>query len=217
MNIEQARKNTIDSQIRPWGGLNYLANNALKNTPKEKFVPSAYQNLVFADIEIPLNKHAKMLKPNVEGRLLDALNIQKHETVLEIGTGSGYLTGVLAKLCQSVTSIEIDETLSKQASKTLSELNINNIDLQIGDASKGWNSQAFFDVVVVGASVPKITGRYFHLLNIGGRIFVIEGTGKTMTAKLITRLNEHEWRTDSLFETHLETMKGLEATKPFIF
>jgi len=217
MDITQARKNTIDQQIRPWGGLNYIANNALRNIPREDFVPEKYKNLAFADIEIPLSNRAKMLSPKIEGRLLDALNIQKDENVLEVGTGSGYLTAVISKLCKSITSIEIDEDLSVSAQEKLNSLNINNTQLEVGDASKGWSSNDFFDVVVVSSAVPKITGRYFHLLNVGGRIFVVEGKGKNMSAKLITRLSEHKWETKSLFETHLDTMQGLESNASFEF
>ena len=217
MNIAQARKNTIDQQIRPWGGLNYIANNALREIPKEAFVPDKYKNLAFADIEIPLGKNTKMLSPKIEGRLLDALNIKKNEAVLEVGTGSGYLTAVLSKLCQSVTSIEINEELSNKAKDRLESLGINNVNLEVGDASKGWNSDDFFDVVVVGSAVPKITGRYFHLLNVGGRIFVIEGSGSVMSAKLITRKSEHKWETKSLFETQIDTMQGLEPSASFEF
>ncbi len=217
MNTQQARENSIDSQIRPWGGLNYIANNALRDTPREFFVPEKYKNLAFADIEIPLTDKAKMFSPKIEGRALDVLNIQKHETVLEVGTGSGYLTAVISKLCKSITSIEIDEALSASAKSKLDALEVNNAQLTVGDGSQGWTSNEFFDVVIVGAAVPKITGRYFHLLNVGGRIFVVEGSGNAMQAKLITRISEHKWDTKSLFETHLDTMQGLEAVQSFEF
>ncbi|CAC9607232.1 Protein-L-isoaspartate O-methyltransferase (EC 2.1.1.77) [uncultured Gammaproteobacteria bacterium] len=218
MDISQARKNAIDNQIRPWGGLDYIANNALRDIPRENFVPDKYKNLAFADIEIPLTDKAKMLSPKVEGRLLDALKIKKNETVLEVGTGSGYLTAVLSKLCKSITSIEIDEGLSNSAQQKFKKLNISNITLEVGDASKGWKrSTDFFDVVVIGTSVPKITGRFFHLLNVGGRIFVVEGTEKAMSAKIITRLSEHKWETKSLFETQLDVMQGLKKSTKFEF
>ncbi len=218
MDISQARKNAIDNQIRPWGGLDYIANNALRDIPREYFVPEKYKNLAFADIEIPLTDKAKMLFPKIEGRLLNDLNIKKNETVLEVGTGSGYLTAVLSKLCQSVSSIEIDENLSISAQQKLKELNISNVTLEVGDASKGWQrSTNFYDVVVISTSVPKITGRFFHLLNVGGRIFVIEGVGKAMSAKIITRLSDHKWVTKSLFETQLDVMQGLETTAKFEF
>ena len=218
MDTNQARKNAIDNQIRPWGGLDYIANNALRDTPREFFVPEKYKDLAFADIEIPLTDKAKMLSPKIEGRILDALKIKKNETVLEVGTGSGYLTAVLSRLCKSVTSIEINEELSASAQQKFKELNINNITTEIGDASKGWQrSTDFFDVVIIGTSVPKITGRFFHLLNVGGRIFVVEGSGKAMSAKVITRLSEHKWETKSLFETQLNVMLGLEKTAKFEF
>ena len=218
MDITQARKNAIDNQIRPWGGLDYIANNALRDIHREDFVPENYKNLAFADIEIPLTDKAKMLSPKIEGRLLDALKIKKNETVLEVGTGSGYLTAVLSKLCKSVTSVEIDEELSNSAQQKLKDLDISNVTLEVGDASKGWKrSTDFFDVVVISTSVPKITGRFFHLLNVGGRIFVVEGKGKVMSAKIITRLSEHKWETKSLFETQLDVMQGLETAAKFKF
>ncbi len=216
-NIQQARQNAIDSQIRPWGGLDYVANNALRDIPREFFVPKTYKNLAFADIEIPLSDKAKMFSPKIEGRLLDALNIKSNESVLEIGTGSGYLTAVVAKLCKSVVSIEIDEALSNNAKEKLSALNIDNVSLKVGDASKGWYANGSFDVVIIGSAMPKITKQYLNLLNIEGRIFAIEGQGSVMSAKLITRLSKHEWEVRSLFETQLDTMQGLEVTTRFEF
>ena len=217
MDTVAARQNTIDSQVRPWGGLNDLANHALQDIPREVFVPKAYQNLAFADIEIPLTDKAKMFSPKLEGRLLSTLNIQQHETALEIGTGSGYLTAVLAKLGQSVVSVEIDANLSAQAAEKLQSLGIKNVRLEVGDATSGWTSNDFFDVVVIGSAVPKITTHYLHWLSVGGRLFVVEGSGAVMSAKCITRINQHQWQTQSLFETHLDTMQGLETPVGFTF
>jgi protein-L-isoaspartate(D-aspartate) O-methyltransferase len=173
MNITQARENLINNQLKPWGSLNYKANNALKGIPREFFTPESYKNLAFADIEIPLTDKAKMLYPKIEGRILDALDIKENESVLEIGTGSGYLTACLSILAKDVMSVEIDENLHHLAKEKLKSLNLDNINLEIADASAGLEIDKFFDVVVVGASVPKITGRYFHLVNVGGRIFVV--------------------------------------------
>lgn len=217
MNIDKARDNAIKQQIKPWGGLNYLANNALAATPREFFTPSKYKNLAFADIEIPIGFGQKMFHPKTEGRILDTLNIQKNESVLEIGTGSGYLTAVISLLCDKITSVDINEKLHLAAKDKLSQLNINNANLLVADASLGFETKDFFDAVVVGCAVPKITGRYFHLLNVGGRIFVVEGTGKSMQAKLITRVSDIDWRTDVLFETQMDIMHGLESAGKFIF
>lgn len=225
MNIEAARANAIKRQVRPWGGLNAINNNALKQIPRELFVPYKYRDLVFADIEIPLEVEvggaskqvACMFSPKVEGRILDALNIKPTDTVLEIGTGSGYLTAVIAKLAKSITSIEINEPLYQKSKQKLTELGIDNATLVRGDASRTWQTKDFFDVVLVGASVPKISGRYFHLTKISGRIFVVEGLGTIMTAKLITRISETDWQSKNLFETKLITMQGLEQADNFSF
>jgi protein-L-isoaspartate(D-aspartate) O-methyltransferase len=216
-NIAKARDNLINNQLKPWGSLNYKANNALMGIPREKFVGEKYQNLAFSDIKIPINDKTSMFEPKVEGRILDSLNIKPTDNILEIGTGSGYLTACLSILGNSVTTIEIDESLSEAAQEKLKKLHIDNVNFITQDASKGVDLKEFFDVVVVGASVPKITGRYFHLLNVGGRIFVIEGVGKVMSAKLIIRLGQDEWETKSLFETTIEAMVGLEKPVEFQF
>lgn len=217
MTIAQARENLINNQIRPWGGLNYKANNALMGIPRELFTPKNYKKLAFSDIKIPLNSKTTMFEPKVEGRILDSVAVNTTDKVLEIGTGSGYLTACLSILADSVVSVEIDEELNKLASEKLKLLNIDNVKLEVVDASGRLNYEDFFDVVIVGCSVPKVTGRYFHLLNVGGRIFVIEGVGKLMQAKLITRVSREEWKTEVLFETNIDTMVGLEPAKKFSF
>ena len=124
MDIKQARKNVIEQQVRPWGGLNVRANQALTDTPRENFVPEEYQKLVFADIEIPLNKVGKMLSPKIEGRILDSLDLKGHENVLEVGTGSGYFTSVLSLLSNSVISIDADKDLHALAKSKINKLNL---------------------------------------------------------------------------------------------
>ncbi len=217
MNIDKARDNVIKQQVRTWGGLNYIANNALKKTPRELFVPEKYKKLAFSDIEIPIGYNQLMFAPKIEGRILSALNIQKQETVLEIGTGSGYLTAVIALLCAKITSIDINKELYLLAKKKLSELNIKNIDLLVGDVANIFKNKVFFDVVVIGCAIPKVTRMYFHLLNINGRMFVVEGVSKSMQAKLITRTSDKDWQTEVLFETQLSIMQGLQPTVKFIF
>ena len=172
--------------------------------------------MAFSDIKIPLNSKTSMFEPKIEGRILDSLNIIITDKVLEIGTGSGYLTAVLSILADKVISVEIDKELFNQAQEKLTQLNIENVKLENIDALK-LDYDDFFDVVVLGCSVPKITGRYFHLLAIGGRIFVIEGSGTIMRAKLITRLSNTEWDTQVLFETTIDVMTGLEVADEFNF
>ena len=217
MDIKQARKNVIEQQIRPWGGLNVRANQALSDIPRENFVPEEYLSLVFADIEIPLVDGAKMFSPKIEGRILDSLDIQGHETVLEIGTGSGYFTSVLAKLSQSVVTIELDEQLSELAQNKVKELNLNNITF-INDDALAYNfDNEQYDTIVIGCSLPNKNENFFRLLKPGGKLFMVVGAINQMQATLVHRTNENEWQSKSLFETHLDYMKGTEPSVKFAF
>ncbi len=217
MDIKQARKNVIEQQIRPWGGLNVRANQALSDTPRENFVPEEYLNLVFADIEVPLIDGAKMFSPKIEGRILDSLDIQGHETVLEIGTGSGYFTSVLAKLSQSVVTIELDEQLSESAQNKIKDLNLNNITF-INDDALAYNfDNEQYDTIVVGCALPNKNESFFRLLKPGGKLFMVVGAINQMQATLVQRTNENEWQSKSLFETHLDYMKGAEPSVKFSF
>ncbi len=217
MDIKQARKNVIEQQIRPWGGLNVRANQALSDIPRENFVPEEYLSLVFADIEVPLVGGAKMFSPKIEGRILDSLDIQGHETVLEIGTGSGYFTSVLAKLSQSVVTIELDEQLSELAQNKVKELNLNNITF-INDDALAYNfDNEQYDTIVVGCALPNKNENFFRLLKPGGKLFMVVGAINQMQATLVQRTNENEWQSKSLFETHLDYMKGTEPSVKFAF
>ena len=217
MDIKQARKNVIEQQIRPWGGLNVRANQALSDIPRENFVPEEYQKLVFADIEIPLNKTAKMLSPKIEGRILDSLDLKGHENVLEIGTGSGYFTSVLSMLSNAVTSIEADKDLHTLAQTKIDELKLNNITLKHESFMTSNFENGEFDSIIVGCALPIINQDLKKLLNQDGKLFVVVGSKNQMHATLVTRLNDSEWKSKSLFETHLDIMKGSEPSVKFTF
>ena len=217
MDIKQARKNVIEQQIRPWGGLNVRANQALMEIPRENFVPEEYQKLVFADIEIPLNKTDKMLSPKIEGRILDSLDLKGHENVLEIGTGSGYLTSVLSILSNSVTSIEADIDLHNLAKTKINKLKLNNITLKHESFLPANFQNGEFDSIIVGCALPIINQDLKKLLNQDGKLFVVVGSKNQMHATLVTRLNDTEWKSKSLFETHLDLMKGSEPSVKFTF
>ncbi len=217
MDIKQARKNVIEQQIRPWGGLNVRANQALSDIPRENFVPEEYLSLVFADIEVPLASSAKMFSPKIEGRILDSLDIQGHETVLEIGTGSGYFTSVLAKLSQSVITIELDEQLSELAQNKVNELNLNNITFINDDALTYNFDNEQYDTIVIGCALPNKNVNFFRLLKPGGKLFMVVGKINQMQATLVQRTSENEWKSKSLFETHLDYMKGTEPSVKFTF
>ena len=217
MDIKKARKNVIEQQIRPWGGLNVRANQALSDIPRENFVPEEYLSLVFADIEVPLVGGAKMFSPKIEGRILDSLDIQGHENILEIGTGSGYFTSVLAKLSQSVVTIELDEQLSQLAQNKVKGLNLNNITF-INDDALAYNFEnKQYDTIVIGCSLPNKNENFFRLLKPGGKLFMVVGAINQMQATLVHRTNENEWQSKSLFETHLDYMKGTEPSVKFAF
>ena len=217
MDFKEARKNVIEQQIRPWGGLNVRANQALSDIPRENFVPEEYQKLVFADIEIPLNELDKMLSPKIEGRILDSLNLQGNEDALEVGTGSGYLTSVLAKLSNSVTSIEIEHDLYLKAKEDIGKLKLNNITL-INEAFSSSNfKEAQFDTIVISSALPTIGDDLKKLLKVGGKLFVVVGSKNQMHATLISRETGLLWNSKSLFETHLEFMKGHEPSIQFSF
>ena len=217
MDIKQARKNVIEQQVRPWGGLNVRANQALTNIPRENFVPEEYQKLVFADIEIPLNKTDKMLSPKIEGRILDSLDLKGHENVLEVGTGSGYFTSVLSSLSNSVTSIEANKDLYTLAKSKISKLKLNNITLKHESFLTSNFEHGQFDAIILGCALPEINKDLKKLLNLGGKLFVVVGEKNQMHATLVTRLNDNEWHSKSLFETYLDIMKGYEPSVKFTF
>jgi len=217
MDIKQARKNVIEKQIRPWGGLNVRANQALAEIPRENFVPEEYQKLVFADIEIPLNSVDKMLSPKIEGRILDSLNLQGNEEVLEVGTGSGYFTSVLAKLSRSVKSVEIDQTLYDLAKENIKKIKLKNVDLINDDFDCSNFQEGQFDAIVIASALPIVEEDLKKLLKVGGKLFIVVGSKNHMHATLVSRTTISDWHTKSLFETHLEFMKGHEPVEQFSF
>ena len=217
MDIKQARKNVIEQQVRPWGGLNVRANQALTDIPRENFVPEEYQKLVFADIEIPLNNTDKMLSPKIEGRILDSLDLKGHENVLEIGTGSGYFTSVLSSLSNSVTSIEADKDLYALAKTKINKLKLNNVTLKHESFLTSNFEHGQFDAIVLGCALPEINKNLKKLLNLGGKLFVVVGSKNQMHAILINRISDNEWLSKSLFETYLDIMKGSEPPLKFTF
>ena len=217
MDIKQARKNVIEQQIRPWGGLNVRANQALAEIPREKFVPEEYQKLVFADIEIPLNDVDKMLSPKIEGRILDCLNLKGNEEILEVGTGSGYLTSVLAKLSKSVQSIEIEKELYESAKASIKKLKLKNVELTNDDFICSNFQEEEFDAIVISSALTSIDEDLKKLLKVGGSLFVVVGSKNHMHATIVSRSSKIDWQTKSLFETRLEFMKGHEPVEQFSF
>lgn len=217
MNFEQARFNMVEQQVRPWDVLNPDVLAIMAEVPRENFVPAQYKNMAYSDYGVPIGNHQEMLKPVLVGRLLQALNIQPDDIVLEVGTGTGYLTACLAKLAAYVYSVDIYEDFIPQAQRNLTSLGIDNVTLQNGDASTGWAERPEYDVIVLTASTPDVPENYKHSLEIGGRLFVICGQSPAMQAKLITRVSEHDWSEENVLETDLAPLENSQKKAEFEF
>lgn len=216
MNIEQARFNMVEQQIRPWNVLDQRVLDLMSNTPREEFVPPAYRSVAFSDTTIPLGNGQVMMPPKLEARMLQSLDVKRSDDALEIGTGSGYVTALLARSCRQVVSVEIDPTLSSNAKEKLTTQDIDNISLEVGDGVNGWVSSAPFDVIAVTGSVHQLKFDFQKQLRIGGRLFVIVGDVPVMEALVLTRISDSEWSRESLFETSLPALVGAESKPQFI-
>ncbi|MFM9912720.1 MAG: protein-L-isoaspartate O-methyltransferase family protein [Methylophilaceae bacterium] len=208
---EQARFNMIEQQIRTWEVLDPTVLNLLNNVPREDFVPEQYQGLVFADLEIPLGYGQAMLSPKMEARMLQALDIKKTDSVLEIGTGSGYMTALLAKLSKEVFSVELIPELSAAAAHKLVAHGISNIILEVGDGAHGWKNEVF-DVIVLTGSLPVFPKAFEQQLKVGGRLLVVVGEAPAMEAVLVHCVSAGVTRRVSLFETSIPSL--MNATQP---
>lgn len=210
MDFEKARFNMVEQQVRPWDVLNSRVLAVISEIPREQFTPDEYKNLAYVDTRIPLGQYedhtCNMSKPIIEGRILQEMNIDEDDLILEIGTGSGYLTVCLAKLGRHVDSVDINEDLTSMAEKNLNALGINNVNLASGDASKNWEQKTNYNVIVISAAMKNIPASYKKLLKPGGRMFVVVGDAPAMTAHRITRTDKNEWTDEILFETSIEPM-----------
>lgn len=217
MNFDLARHNMVEQQVRPWEVLDSSVLELMERLHREDFVPVRYRKLAFADLSIPLDHDQVMMKPVIEGRMLQALELKPDETVLEIGTGSGWITACLAHLASRVVSVEIFADLSASAGRTLQEKEIANVELECGDVMSGWQPEQAHDVVVVTGSVEQVPEHFRGWVNPGGRMFVVTGQAPAMEAMLYTRLNATEWRAESLFETDLPRLIHAEGPPEFEF
>jgi protein-L-isoaspartate(D-aspartate) O-methyltransferase len=208
MNIEEARFNMIEQQIRPWEVLDQTVLDVIAKLRREAFVPQPFHTLAFADTNIPIGHGEVMLAPKVEARLLQALALQPTDTVLEVGTGSGYFTAMLASLARHVYSVELHAEFCSGAAQRLEEQGIYNISLEQGDAASGWAKHAPYAAIAITGSLPILPDAFKQQLKIGGRLVVILGDAPVMTAQLITRVGEHEWRSEELFETSVPPLQN---------
>ena len=217
MNFEKARFNMVEQQVRTWAVLDERVLELLETTHREDFVPVRYRKMAFTDMAIPLDHGQNMMKPVVEGRLLQALELKPDETVIEIGTGSGFITACLAQLAKRVVTVDIHEQFTKEAEAKLKEKDIHNVEFETGDVMTGWQPEQAHDVLVVTGSVQDIPDHFRGWVNPNGRMFVICGEAPAMEAKLLTKLNATEWREESLFETDLARLINAEKAPEFEF
>jgi protein-L-isoaspartate(D-aspartate) O-methyltransferase len=217
MNFAQARFNMVEQQVRPWDVLDQRVLDVMLALAREDFVPLAYRNLAYADIEVPLGHGQAMLPPKLEGRMAQALALQDSDHVLEIGTGSAYLTALLGKLARHVCSVEIIEEFVSAGTRRLAQAGIHNVTLQHGDGARGWSSHAPYDAIVLGGSVPVLAEAFKQQLRPGGRLFAIIGVAPLMRACLITRNGEHDWFYEELFETELQALENAPPAPRFVF
>ncbi|MCG8435800.1 MAG: protein-L-isoaspartate O-methyltransferase [Gammaproteobacteria bacterium] len=213
--IETARQHMVERQIRTWDVFDPAVLDVMASVPREEFVPQAYRNLAFADMSIPLGHNEVMMQPKVEGRLLQALNINSGDKVLEIGTGSGFLTACLAQFAQHVLSVDVHEDFIVEAQRALTRQEITNIDLETRDASDlNWND-SHYDIIVVTGSMPVLEPSFEARLKPGGRLFVITGRSPIMDAWLITRVSDTGFSRESLFETDIPPLVNAYSPRQF--
>lgn len=217
MNLEQARHNMVEQQVRPWDVLDDRVLHTLNQIPRDLFVPENYRELAYADTEIPIGEGESMLAPVVEGRLLQALNIQPDDRVLEIGTGSGYTTACLAHLGQRVESVDIHQGFVDKARIKHETLGFTNIKLSVCDAVTDSMAPESYDVIAVTGAVYQVPESFKQALKPGGRLFVICGEAPVMEAMLITRTGPHEWAEEKQFETSIKYLVHGEKQPAFVF
>lgn len=219
MNLEQARNNMIDQQVRTWEVLDSRVLDVMREVPREEFVPVRHRKLAFSDLRIPLGHGQVMMKPIEQGRLLQSLMLDPAERVLEVGTGSGFLTACLARLADSVTSIEIIEALAAQARSNLEARDTGDVELVVGDVLEAGFEDGAFDAVVVTASVASVPDPLVRRLRPGGRLFIVRGhsPAPVMEALVITRTESGKLSEQSLFETELPRLIGAEDAPVFRF
>jgi len=216
-NYSTARFNMVEQQVRPWEVIDQRVLKTMMTIPRELFVTDEYKGLAYADIEVPLANGETMLKPTIVGRLLQALAIKPTDTVLEIGTGSGYVTACLASLAKKVTSIEIDADASTAAGDNLIAAGISNVNLIVGDALKSIPNDAPYDVIAVTGSIADCQDILPKELNNRGRLFFISGEAPVMKAELITRINGDIYSRESLFETEVHSLQNVPKKEAFSF
>lgn len=217
MNLEKARFNMVEQQIRPWDVLDTAVLQILGELPRELFVPAAYQALAYVDSEIPLSNGQQMNAPRIDARLMHDLELTGTEKVLEIGTGSGYLTALLAKRAQRVISLEMDMTIAGQATTNLQRAGITNAEVRVADGSEGAKADGPFDAIVLGGAVSEVPSALLEQLKVGGRLIALVGDDLILNATLFTRTSDSDWSSKKLWEGSAQKLQGFPQPSRFHF
>ena len=221
MNLEQARHNMIEQQIRTWEVLDNDVLQTLVAVRREAFVPAAYQSLAFVDAEIPLPCGQNMLSPKLEARLLQEAKLGRDELVLEIGSGSGYMAALLAHHARHVVTVEIEPELKALAEQNLKAYGVDNVTVEAGDGARGWaghgKQSAPYDVIVLSGSVPVLPEAFLTQLRVGGRILAVIGEAPAMSACRITRTSQDAWDHEKMFETSIAPLRNADRPSAFRF
>jgi protein-L-isoaspartate(D-aspartate) O-methyltransferase len=215
MNIEQARFNMIEQQIRPWNVLAQDVLDLLTVVRREEFVPAAHRSLAFFDTEIPLQGGESMLAPKVEARILQEANVKKHEQVLEIGAGSGYMAALLASKARHVTTVEIDPALKAMAEENLSGYGVTNVSVELGNGAQGWQGE--YDVIVISGALPFLPDAFLKQIKVGGRVLAIIGEAPVMSLQVITRTSDQVYDTVDVFELMAKPLHAASEHSHFTF
>lgn len=217
IDFETARRKMVDQQIRPWEVVDERLLGVIGRTPREDYVPGEYRNLAYADMNVPLGHGKFMMAPKLQARLLQALSIGSNDKVLEIGTGGGYATALLAQLAAHVRSIEIVPELADEARRRLAAHGIGNVTVEIGDAAYGWPRHAPYDAILVNGSLPLLPATLRDQLAPGGRLVAVVGSAPAMEALRIDRIDAHNWSQTSLLETVVPRLANAPEPPQFVF
>ncbi|HRF72613.1 MAG TPA: protein-L-isoaspartate O-methyltransferase [Accumulibacter sp.] len=217
MDMEEARFNMIEQQIRPWEVLDPEVLELLSTVKREDFVSPAHRMLAFADIELPIGNGQTMLQPKIEARILQQLAIKNTDVVLEVGTGSGYMAALLASKAENVYTVEIDPFLAASARENLQKAGVANVLVETGDASEGWPKHGPFDVIVISGSLPELPEQFLQQLKIGGRLAAFVGEPPAMQARIVTRTGDTAFNTINVFETVVAPLSTARQRQRFVF
>jgi protein-L-isoaspartate(D-aspartate) O-methyltransferase len=217
LDVERARFNMIEQQIRPWEVLDQQVLDLLARVKREEFVPSQYRSLAFVDMEIPIGHGERMFAPKLEARLVQELSLKPSDRILEVGTGSGYLTALLAGLGGHVYSVDIVPEFVRSAASRLSAHGISNVTLEAGDAARGWERHGPYDAIALTGSMPVLPEVFQRSLNPGGRLFAIVGEPPVMEARLVTCVTAAACNAIGLFETCIAPLRNAPQPERFVF